>query len=159
MHLALDLFQDLLVSGELGGLGLGGFLGGEGGKMLVGRSQDGINELYDEFGYYQNSLKTYEFEGMAGAQRMQEIMASFRGEFNSFAGIPVAEKLDYLPGINGLPKADVVKFYLTDGTSLVIRPSGTEPKVKLYIAVKGKDREATAPKTAALIAELDQFMK
>ncbi|MBQ6550909.1 MAG: phospho-sugar mutase [Lachnospiraceae bacterium] len=125
------------------------------GKSLLQR----INELYDEFGYYQNSLKTYEFEGMAGAQRMQEIMASFRGEFNSFAGIPVAEKLDYLPGINGLPKADVVKFYLTDGTSLVIRPSGTEPKVKLYIAVKGKDREATAPKTAALIAELDQFMK
>ena len=125
------------------------------GKSLLTRLQ----ELYDTFGYYQNSLKTYEFEGMAGAKRMQEIMASFRGAFDSFAGIPVAEKLDYLPGINGLPKADVVKFYLEDCSSLVIRPSGTEPKVKLYIAVKGKNREETAPKTDALITELDKFMR
>ncbi len=125
------------------------------GKTLLER----LHELYDEFGYYQNSLKNYEFEGMAGAKRMQEIMASFRQDQESFAGIKIAKKLDYLNGIDGLPAADVVKFYLEDGSSLVIRPSGTEPKVKLYISVKGKDLQETAPRTAALVEELDRFMK
>ena len=125
------------------------------GKTLLEK----LHELYDTYGYYQNSLKTYEFEGMAGAKRMEEIMASFRGDLESFAGVKVAKKLDYLPGIDGLPKADVVKFYLEDGSSLVIRPSGTEPKVKLYIAVKGKNLEETGPRTAALVEELDRFMK
>ena len=125
------------------------------GKTLLEK----LRELYDTYGYYQNSLKTYEFEGMAGAKRMEEIMASFRGDLDSFAGVKVSKKLDYLPGIDGLPKADVVKFYLEDGSSLVIRPSGTEPKVKLYIAVKGKNLKETAPRTEALVEELDRFMK
>lgn len=105
-----------------------------------------LEELYRTYGYCLNTLHSYEFEGSAGFAKMQEIMQTFRGGMESFGGKKVVKLLDYASGIDGLPKSDVLKFLLEDNCSLVVRPSGTEPKLKMYISVSAKDQE-TAEKT------------
>lgn len=105
-----------------------------------------LEELYRTYGYCLNTLHSYEFEGSVGFAKMQEIMQTFRGGMESFGGKKVVKLLDYASGIDGLPKSDVLKFLLEDNCSLVVRPSGTEPKLKMYISVSAKDQE-TAEKT------------
>ena len=65
--------------------------------------------------------------------------------------------LDYAPGIDGLPKSDVLKFLLEDGCSLVVRPSGTEPKLKIYISVSADNREAAGSIEAAITRDAESF--
>ena len=72
---------------------------------------------------------------------MQEIMAAFRRGISSFGGRKVEKLLDYSQGLEGLPKSDVLKFLLEGGCSLVVRPSGTEPKLKLYLSVTADDAQ------------------
>ena len=74
---------------------------------------------------------------------MQSIMQAFRGDIKNFGGKKVIKLLDYAPGLDGLPKSDVLKFLLEDNCSIVVRPSGTEPKLKTYISVsaEGSRRE------------------
>ena len=72
---------------------------------------------------------------------MQELMAKFRAGVGEVAGKKVEACLDYSTGIDGLPKSDVLKFLLDGGHSLVVRPSGTEPKLKFYISVQAKNKE------------------
>lgn len=74
-------------------------------------------------------------------QKMQNIMASFRKSITEFAGKKVLKCLDYSRGIDGLPKSDVLKFFLEDNCSIVVRPSGTEPKLKAYISVSAATKE------------------
>ena len=100
-----------------------------------------LEELYKTYGYCLNTLHSYEFEGSAGFARMQRIMASFRGNLLSFGGKKVKTLLDYSQGLEGLPKSDVLKFMLEDNCSLVVRPSGTEPKLKVYISVTAENEE------------------
>lgn len=88
-----------------------------------------LNELYAEYGYCLNTLHSYTFEGSAGFEKMQNIMVSFRKSITEFAGKKVLKCLDYSEGIDGLPKSDVLKFFLEDNCSIVVRPSGTEPKL------------------------------
>ncbi|MBQ7719835.1 MAG: phospho-sugar mutase [Clostridia bacterium] len=99
-----------------------------------------LDQLYGEYGYCLNTLHSYEFDGSAGMDRMAEIMKTFRRGVEAFAGRRVTRTEDYSVGINGLPKSDVLKFY-TDSGSVVIRPSGTEPKLKAYISVTAKDED------------------
>ena len=73
-------------------------------------------------------------------------MQAFRGDIKEFGGKKVVKLLDYAPGLDSLPKSDVLKFLLEDNCSIVIRPSGTEPKLKMYISVSAEDKE-TAEKT------------
>ncbi|MCQ2454335.1 MAG: phospho-sugar mutase [Clostridia bacterium] len=103
---------------------------------------DKLNEIYAKFGYCLNVTKSYAFDGSAGFEKMKSIMAAFRAGVDSFAGRKVEKCLDYGPGLNGLPKAEVLKFLLEGSCSIVIRPSGTEPKMKAYITVQAKDRAA-----------------
>ncbi len=109
-----------------------------------------LDQLYGEYGYCLNTLHSYEFDGSAGMDRMAEIMKTFRRGVEAFAGRRVTRTEDYSVGINGLPKSDVLKFY-TDSGSVVIRPSGTEPKLKAYISVTAKD-EDEARKTEKIIS-------
>ena len=109
-----------------------------------------LEELYKTYGYCLNTLHSYEFDGSAGFAKMQSIMASFRAELPEFGGKKVEKLLDYSAGLDGLPKSDVLKFLLEGGCSLVVRPSGTEPKLKLYVSVSARD-SAGAEKAEAEI--------
>lgn len=100
-----------------------------------------LNELYEEYGYCLNTLHSYTFEGSAGFEKMQNIMASFRKSITEFAGKKVLKCLDYSRRIDGLPKSDVLKFFLEDNCSIVVCPSGTEPKLKAYISVSEATKE------------------
>lgn len=102
---------------------------------------DRLDELYKTYGYCLNTLHSYEFDGSAGFARMQSIMQAFRGGIKEFGGKKVARLLDYVQGLDGLPKSDVLKFLLEDNCSLVVRPSGTEPKLKIYISVSAENKE------------------
>lgn len=99
-----------------------------------------LEELYARYGYCLNELHSYEFEGASGLEKMQNIMKRFREEIPAIGGRKVERSLDYAKGIDGLPQSDVLKFYLAGNCSVVVRPSGTEPKLKLYISVSAPDR-------------------
>lgn len=100
-----------------------------------------LQELYKTYGYCLNTLHSYTFEGAAGFQKMQKIMAALRAGIPHIDDITVTGCLDYSKGINGLPKSDVLKFQLGGKCSVVVRPSGTEPKLKVYISVSAKTQE------------------
>ncbi len=103
---------------------------------------DKLDELYRKYGYTINSLETYKFEGLMGFEKMQSIMKGLRDRpFAEICGRKVLECFDYSKGLNGLPKSDVLKYFLEDNCSLVIRPSGTEPKLKAYISVSTETYE------------------
>ena len=95
-----------------------------------------LEELYKKFGYYLNKLDNFVFEGAAGFTKMQEIMASFRSNIKDIGGFKIKEVLDFSKGLNGLPKSDVLKYILENDCTVVIRPSGTEPKLKMYSSIK-----------------------
>ena len=99
-----------------------------------------LEELYREYGYCLNTVYSYAFAGSAGMEQMKARMADFRAGREAWGGEPVERTLDYAGGLDGLPPADVLKFY-TASASVVIRPSGTEPKLKAYISVTAPDGE------------------
>lgn len=94
-----------------------------------------LEELYAKYGYCLNTLHSYEFDGSAGFAKMQQIMAVFHQGVSSIGPKRVEKVLDYSVGLDGLPKSDVLKFMLEDNCSVVVRPSGTEPKLKTYLSV------------------------
>lgn len=100
-----------------------------------------LDEIYREYGYCLNTLHSFEFDGAAGFTKMQGIMEEFHKGLDSIGGKKVLETLDYSKGLDGLPKSDVLKFMLEDNCSVVVRPSGTEPKLKTYISVSAADKE------------------
>lgn len=102
---------------------------------------DKLHSLYEKYGYCLNTLHSYEFDGSAGFAKMQDIMAEFHKGLDTIGGKKVIECQDYSKGLNGLPKSDVLKFMLEGNCSVVVRPSGTEPKLKTYISVSAVDRE------------------
>jgi phosphoglucomutase len=114
-----------------------------------------LHELYVIYGYCLNTLHSYEFEGSAGFEKMQAIMKTFRGGLAAIGPKKVEQILDYSAGLAGLPKADVLKFLLADNCSVVVRPSGTEPKLKAYISVSAADAQAAE----ALEAEIAGALK
>jgi len=118
-----------------------------------------LNSLYAEYGYCLNKTNSYTFEGVSGFEKMKQIMASFRGEMTAFGGVKVEKTLDYLTGIDGLPKADVIKFLMENNCSVVIRPSGTEPKMKAYISVSAKDKAACEVIQQKIAADLEAYFK
>ena len=116
------------------------------GKNLV----DAIHELYAKYGYYHNKTISLSYPGADGAAKMADIMASLRKEPpTEIAGSKVETVVDYNECVNGLPKANVIEFDLEGGNKGIVRPSGTEPKIKLYIFAKGED---AASADAALTA-------
>ena len=121
------------------------------------RLLDKLEELYKSHGFCLNTLHSYQFEGSAGFARMQAIMATFRSGVTEIAGKRVEKLLDYAQGLDGLPKADVLKFLLAGNCSVVVRPSGTEPKLKLYVSVSADSRAAAAREEAGIVSALQGF--
>ena len=119
---------------------------------------DKLEELYKTYGYCLNTLHSYTFEGSAGFAEMQAIMQEFRSGIGSFGGKRVVKLLDYASGIDGLPRSDVLKFLLEDNCSVVVRPSGTEPKLKLYISVSAKDRETAEMEEKEIVNSAEIFL-
>lgn len=119
---------------------------------------DKLNELYRTYGYCLNTLHSYEFPGSAGMKKMSVIMKAFHGGMDAFAGRKVIRTEDYSAGLYGLPKSDVLKFY-TESGSVVIRPSGTEPKLKAYLSVTAKDEAEARSLEAAIAADLEKIIR
>ncbi len=108
-----------------------------------------LEEIYQEYGRYLNKVDSYEFPGLSGMDKMAGIMENLRkNPPKDFAGIAVTKVTDYEESEKtGLPKANVLIYALADGSTVVVRPSGTEPKIKTYFTTKGKDlAEAQAKK-------------
>ena len=118
---------------------------------------DKLNELYTTYGYCLNTLHSYEFDGSAGMQKMAEIMNGFHEGLDEIAGQKVERTEDYSVGLNGLPKSDVLKYFTAYG-SVVVRPSGTEPKLKTYISVTAKDKEEAASIEEKITVALENHM-
>ena len=114
-----------------------------------------LDELYKTYGYCLNTLYSYQFEGAAGFAKMQEIMKDFQtAGIQKFGGRKVENLLDYNPGIDGLPKENVLKFLLEGHGSVVVRPSGTEPKLKTYVTVSATDKAAAEAIEQKIVEDL-----
>lgn len=98
-----------------------------------------LSELYAEYGNCLNTLHSYEFEGTAGLYQMQNILKEFRKGIEKIGSKKVVKVFDYSIGLDGLPKSDVLKYMLEDNCSVVVRPSGTEPKMKVYISASAEN--------------------
>ena len=123
---------------------------------------DKLNELYVKYGYCLNTLHSFEFDGSAGMAKMAEIMKLFHekvGVGYTFADKKIETVEDYSQGLNGLPKSDVLKYRLEGNCSVVVRPSGTEPKLKTYISVSAKSREEAEEIETQIVKELSEFFK
>lgn len=109
---------------------------------------DKLNELYQRYGYCLNTLHTFTFEGAAGFAKMEALMMAFRtGEAfcvkRPAFGLKHVEKcLDFSTGLDGLPKSNMLKYLLEDNCSVVVRPSGTESKLKAYVSVSADNQDA-----------------
>ncbi len=108
---------------------------------------DILNEIYDEFGYYLEELFSIELKGLEGKNRIGRMMKDIReNPIKKIDGMKLEKVIDYLNDETGNPKSDVLKFYMNDGSWYAIRPSGTEPKIKIYIYSKDKIREKSLGK-------------
>ena len=131
---------------------------------------DGIEEIYKEYGYYAEKTISVTLSGVDGAEQIKAIMAKFRNnapkEWNATA-ITVVEdfKAQTATAADGTvtnlttPPSDVLKYTLADGSWIAVRPSGTEPKIKFYIAVVGETNEESQTKIANIEAEINAFVK
>ena len=100
---------------------------------------EGLMDLYEKYGYFKEETISLTLSGIEGLSKINNIMAYFReNEISEINNTKVIEVKDYQKGIDSLPKANVLKYFLEDGSWIAIRPSGTEPKLKFYIATKGK---------------------
>ena len=107
---------------------------------------DAIDALYAEFGCYCCAQKSFAFMGESGMEKMEELMFGLRSQPpREIAGLPVEGFTDYKTDGTGLPRANVLEYRLPGGCKVIIRPSGTEPKIKAYLsAVKPSVEEANA---------------
>lgn len=111
---------------------------------------DKLSELQAKYGFYHNVSKSYEFAGAAGFSKMQDIMSLIRGGFARVSDYNVTKFTDYKNGFEDLPPADVLKFELEDGSTVIVRPSGTEPKIKVYTSTISKNLEEALSKESGL---------
>jgi len=126
------------------------------GKTLVAH----LNDLYDKYGYYKNDLMDFQFEGAAGMDKMASIIEALRqNPLTTVNGKAVVNKIDYGKDDTGLPKSTVLEYNLEDGSSVIVRPSGTEPKLKIYLSARGTSPEDSLNIIAAMKAEMKELVK
>lgn len=119
-----------------------------------------MRALYEKHGWWLNRTVSVSFPGAAGAETMRGIMAKLREQAPSeLAGRTVEAVVDYEGGVNGLPSANVVEFDVEGGNKVIVRPSGTEPKIKLYVFAKDADRAAADALLDALEAAGRELLK
>ena len=106
-----------------------------------------LNELYQEFGYYSEKLISIVLEGLEGQQKITRIMESIRHDpIEQIGDMKLTKTIDYLYDETDAGKSDVLRYYMNDGSWYAVRPSGTEPKIKLYIYSKGVSKEEAQAK-------------
>ncbi|WP_303925924.1 phospho-sugar mutase [Subdoligranulum variabile] len=121
---------------------------------------DAVNALYAEYGWYRNALHSFTFEGESGMHTMQGIMARLRANAPAeIAGYAVSGVTDYTADGTGLPHADVLEYRLENGAKLMVRPSGTEPKIKVYLSAVADSAEAADAINAKLAEAAALWMK
>ena len=121
---------------------------------------DAVNALYAEYGWYRNALQSFTFEGESGMHTMQGIMARLRANAPAeIAGYAVSGVTDYTADGTGLPHADVLEYRLENGAKLMVRPSGTEPKIKVYLSAVADSAEAADAINAKLAEAAALWMK
>lgn len=137
------------------------------GKTLI----DVMNGLYEKYGSYINRVESFQFKGAAGMEKMKEIMAGLRENLpKEFAGEKVLKVIDYSTGVitdcvtgektgTGLPSSNVLSFNLPNNNSVVVRPSGTEPKIKVYITATAKGFPEAEKMYEALLASAETWME
>lgn len=117
---------------------------------------DVLQELYEQFGYFLETLESRTLKGKDGVAQIQAKMSDWRDNPpQKVGGQSVKQVLDYAEGLDGLPKENVLKYLLEDGSWFCLRPSGTEPKIKVYFAVRG---ESLADAKAKIQSLSDQVM-
>lgn len=139
----------------------------EQGKTLA----QAIDEMYCEYGYYKNTTLSFAFDGASGMQKMQDIMNNLRySSPNEISGYKVLSSCDYLQSVAkdivtgkedtiNLPKSDVLSFSLENNHCVIIRPSGTEPKIKLYITAVGKDKDDAVKITKSITDDMEKYLR
>ena len=120
---------------------------------------DKLKELYAEHGYCMNQLHTYKFQGEEGMHRMENIMEQLRNGAFSLKTGTIKEVLDYKTGIGNLPKSNVIKMVLENGSTLVVRPSGTEPKLKIYTSILGSDQESVKQVDEEIVRSIEKLFE
>ncbi|MGX4447634.1 phospho-sugar mutase [Clostridioides difficile] len=128
-------------------------------EMAAYYSSKGMNlyealiDTYNKFGYYKEDLKSVTLKGINGIKKIKEMMLYFRSvKIDNVADVKVDKILDYKDGVDDLPKSDVLKFLLEDGSWIAIRPSGTEPKIKFYFGANSDNQEDVEFKLNNLIS-------
>jgi phosphoglucomutase len=119
-----------------------------------------LEEIYAQYGRYLNKVDSFEFPGLSGMDKMAGIMSGLRENApKDFAGIPVVSVTDYAkPEETGLPKANVLIYKLEDGSTVIVRPSGTEPKIKTYFTTLGKNLAESSDKKSLLAKAIKPFL-
>ncbi|MFH7282466.1 phospho-sugar mutase [Weissella confusa] len=139
-------------------------------KSLGKTLYDGLQELFEQYGYFVENTKSLTFAGIDGADKIASLMNKFRAETPAeFGGVKVAKVEDFslqteTDTTTGavtpmtLPKANVVKYWLADGSWVAVRPSGTEPKIKFYVGTKGATAQAADEELAAIQATIATYV-
>ena len=124
------------------------------GKTLV----DALEDIYAEYGYYLDHLDSYVLKGKDGAEKIADLMVYFRDKgLDLFEGLN--EVVDYSQGIADLPKENVLKFFWKNGSWMAVRPSGTEPKIKVYYSVQAETRDEAKARLAEYKSVIDAVIK
>ncbi len=121
---------------------------------------DALMEIYETYGFYREKVKSYTLEGKAGIEAIKNAMVLLRERpLESIAGVSVAKTEDFLkPEQTGLPRSNVLRFTLSDGAWVTVRPSGTEPKLKLYIGAHAETDAAVQQKLDGLMNDMDETL-
>lgn len=129
-----------------------------------------IDAMYEEYGYYKNTTLSFSFDGAAGMQKMADIMASLRADSPAevsgmkvvrFADFKESVEKDLVAGIEkviDLPKSNVLAYYLEGNNAAIVRPSGTEPKIKIYVTAVGKDKADAQRITDLIVDDMKKIM-
>lgn len=123
------------------------------GKTLV----DALNEIYDAYGYYLDFLDSFVLKGKDGAEKIQNLMTFFRTQGTQLFD-NVSELIDFSVGIRDLPKENVLKYIFDDGSWMAIRPSGTEPKIKVYYSIVDENKENAQLRLNCLREKIEGFI-
>lgn len=123
------------------------------GKTLV----DALNDIYDEYGYYLDYLDSFVLKGKDGAEKIQSLMTYFR-EMGTTLFDGVKQIVDFSVGVRDLPKENVLKYIWEDGSWIAVRPSGTEPKIKVYYSVVDKNRDNAAKRLEDIRSIIDKII-
>ena len=120
---------------------------------------EGLQELYKKYGYFKEETISLTLAGIEGLEKIQEIISYFRNnDIETVNNKKVVEVKDFAKGIDNLPKSNVLKYFLEDESWFAVRPSGTEPKLKFYIAVKGNDEAECDSKVSGIKESINEIL-